>query len=108
LPVCCGLRQIAQLLDIHADGVVAPQCEHAAVAAVRDAELEIGTGRLRDQIRLPMSVTCEAQCRAVCPAIVGEDASHDAMCLNETNPFVLECELRRPRALTHGPPPPRT
>src|SRR6478609_3748123 len=102
-----GLRQIAQLLDIHADGVVALHCEYAAVAAVRDAELEIGTGRLLDQIRLPMTVTCEAQCRAVCPAIVGEDASHDAMRLNETNPVVLECELRSPRALLSGQQPQR-
>jgi hypothetical protein len=42
----------------------------------------------------------------VCPAIVG-DASHDAMCLNEANPVVLECELRSPRALLSRQQPPR-
>jgi hypothetical protein len=43
-------------------------CEHAAIAAVRDAELEIGTVRPRgnNQIRLPMMIACKGQCRCVC------------------------------------------
>src|SRR5262249_2217523 len=73
--------------------------EHAAIAAVRDAELEIGTVCPRDQMRLPMMMACKGQCRRVRIAIAGKYPPHDAMRLDETHPIALECELRGPCSL---------
>ena len=88
-----GLRQITHLLDIDADRVIESHCKHTAIAAVGDAELQIGTIRARNQIWLPMTVAYKCQCCCVCIGIVGEYLSHDSMSLDETYPITLEREL---------------
>ena len=57
--------QAAHLLDIDADRVIELHREHAAIAAARDAELEMGAICPPSQIRLPMMSACKGQCRCV-------------------------------------------
>ena len=94
-----GLRQFAQLLDVDADRVVAPEREHAAIAAVRDAELEVGAVAPPGESWLPMTVAGKDQCRGVRIAIASEYPPYDAMRLNEASTITLERELRRPGPL---------
>src|SRR6476469_8243100 len=91
-----GPRQITDLLYIDADGVIESHCDHAAIAAVRNAELKLGTICSRKQIWLAIPVAGKGECRGACFRIVGEYLSHAAMCLDETHPVMLERELRGP------------
>src|SRR5437660_1282281 len=82
-----GPRPVAHLLDVDADRVIESHCEHAAIAAVGDAELEIGTVCPRNQMRLAMMIACKGQCRRVCIAIDGKYLPHHPMRLDETHPI---------------------
>jgi hypothetical protein len=85
-----GPRHVTHLLDVDAHRVIEPQREHAIIAAMRHAELEIFAIRRRSQIWLAIAIARKAQPLRVYIAIVSEYPPRDAMRLDETLPATLE------------------